>query len=93
MVYVSEFAAAGPLTCDIAENLSWKTGDFSSRIFLIVGGRRLLAQNLPHCWDELKVRTGTPITVTTEGGRHPADVEDRRALREFTDMFQRLTTC
>ena len=90
-MYVEEFAAGGLLTAAVAEELSWKTAEYSSRIFVIVDGRRALAQCVPQCWDELKVRAGTPIAITTEGGHALGAGEDAQALREFGDLFRELT--
>ncbi|TSD99739.1 hypothetical protein FOS14_10780 [Skermania sp. ID1734] len=90
-MYLAEFVAPGPLTDDIADELSWKTAEFTSRIVLIVHGRRVGAQCLSLCWKELKIRRGTAVAVTTDRGFHPPDLEDRRALKEFTELFQTLT--
>ncbi|KAA0022290.1 hypothetical protein [Antrihabitans cavernicola] len=89
-MYYEDLEAAGPLNPDIAEQLCWKTNEYSSKIVLTVAGRRILAQTLPLCWNELKVRRGTAISITVDGGHQSPD-EDKRALRDFSELFRTLT--
>lgn len=81
-MYLQDFESAGALTLDAAEKISWKTAEFDSKIILVVDQRRLLAHCLPLCWDELNIRTGTPISIAVEGG------DERRTLVGMVDCFQ-----
>jgi hypothetical protein len=91
-MYVQDFVAAGTLNFDAAERISWKSGEYSSRIHLVVNGRRLYAHLLPLCWDELDIHAGTPISITVDGGIGGADdTDERRALVEVVDYFQLVT--
>jgi phosphotransferase system HPr-like phosphotransfer protein len=87
-MYVEEFRAAGPLTAEIAEDLAAVAGGYRSYITISSNGRTVHAPVLPVCWDVLRVRTGTDVTVTTANGM--AD-EDRLAIRAFVDRFQTST--
>ncbi|MCW4351731.1 hypothetical protein ONR57_00235 [Hoyosella sp. YIM 151337] len=90
-MYIEEFCAGGPLSSEIADELTWKTAAYTSRILVIVEGRKVSANCLSLCWNELKVRAGMPILVIVHGGCSPPDEEDRRALRDFSEAFKALT--
>ncbi|MBS4101659.1 hypothetical protein [Tsukamurella paurometabola] len=87
-MYLERFVADGYLDADRAARLSWECARYVSRIYLIVGGRRLLAQNLPMCWADLNVGPGTPIAVeVTSGNRRLLD-DEQRAIAGFSDRFR-----
>ncbi|CAM3281627.1 hypothetical protein [Tsukamurella hominis] len=87
-MYLERFVAHGYLDADRAARLSWESSQYASRIYLIVGERRLLAQNLSLCWDDLGVGPGTPIAVeVTSGNRRLLD-DEQRAIAGFADRFR-----
>lgn len=87
-MYLERFVAHGYLDADRAARLSWESARYVSRIYLVVGGRRLLAQNLPMCWADLGVGPGTPIAVeVTSGNRRLLD-DEQRAIAGFSDRFR-----
>lgn len=87
-MYLERFVATGYLDADRAARLSFEGSRYVSRIYLIVGGRRLLAQNLALCWADLGVGPGTPIAVeVTSGTRHLLD-DEQRAIAGFSDRFR-----
>lgn len=90
-MYLQEFAAAGALTHDTAERISWKTGEYNTKIVLVVDHRRLYAHLLSLCWDELDIRTGTLMSIVVGDRDGGDDVEDRRALVDMVDLIQELT--
>ncbi|WP_433725346.1 hypothetical protein ACQP0C_30075 [Nocardia sp. CA-129566] len=90
-MYVEEFTATGALTADAAEDLADTAGRFTSRITVTCNGHTVLTPVLPWCWDRLRVRNGSTVSVTAERGYRPPGDEDRIALREFVRRFQVLT--
>ncbi|MEU4811987.1 hypothetical protein ACFV24_30245 [Nocardia fluminea] len=90
-MYIEEFSAAGPLTERAVEELMTVANRYTSAITLTVGERTVQLPVLPVCWDELRVRAGTAITVEADRGHRPADLEDRTALTDFVTTFQRAT--
>ncbi|KXO91460.1 hypothetical protein HWD35_04745 [Tsukamurella tyrosinosolvens] len=87
-MYLERFVAHGYLDADRAARLSWESSRHVSRIYLIVGERRLLAQNLSLCWADLGVGPGTPIAVeVTSGDRRLLD-DEQRAIADFADRFR-----
>ncbi|MFD3429043.1 hypothetical protein [Nocardia fluminea] len=90
-MYIEEFSAAGPLTERAVEELMTVANRYTSAITLTIGERTVQLPVLPVCWDELRVRTGTAITVEADRGHRPADLEDRTALTDFVTTFQRAT--
>lgn len=90
-MYIEEFCAGGPLSSDIADELSWKTAIYTSRILVIIEGRKVSAGCLPMCWQELKLAAGIPVVVMVHGGCSPPDEEDRRAIKDFAEAFKSLT--
>ncbi|MET8871441.1 hypothetical protein [Nocardia sp. NPDC004604] len=90
-MYVEEFTATGVLTADAAEDLAHTAGRFTSRITVTCNGHSVHAPVLPVCWDQLRVRNGSTVSVTAERGYRPPDDEDRMALRAFVRRFQVLT--
>lgn len=67
-MYLQDFTAGGALTQETAEQISWKTAEYNTKIVLVVDHRRLYAHLLSLCWDELDIRTGTqsPSLSATE---------------------------
>ncbi len=90
-MYVEEFTATGTLTADGADDLATTADRFTSRITVTCNGHTVLTPVLPWCWDQLRVRAGSTVSVTAERGYRPPDDEDRIALREFVRRFQLLT--
>lgn len=86
-MYLDEFVAVGSLDADGAERLCWECAKYSSRIFLVVNGRRVMAQNLPLCWDALRITRGTTVAVEVTGTRQTSDVEQQQAIAGFVDAF------
>ncbi|MGS2809861.1 hypothetical protein [Nocardia sp. MW-W600-9] len=90
-MYIEEFPAAGPLTENAVDALLTVAGRYTSALTLTVADRTVQLPVLPVCWTELPIRAGTPITIEAARGHRPPDAEDRRALRDFVDTFQRAT--
>lgn len=90
-MYIEEFPAAGPLTEDAVDALITVAGRYTSALTLTVADRTVQLPVLPVCWTELPIRAGTTITIEAARGHRPPDAEDRRALRDFVDTFQRAT--
>ncbi|QBS43988.1 hypothetical protein DMB37_31740 [Nocardia sp. CS682] len=91
-MYVEEFRIAGPLTAESAEELLAGMIGYTSRIIVSSNGRSVHAPLLPSCWDVLRLRAGSTVTVTAEHGHRPELDEDRQAIRVFVDRFQELTS-
>ncbi|MBH0779989.1 HPr family phosphocarrier protein [Nocardia bovistercoris] len=89
-MYVEEIRSTRTLGAQDAEDLAAVAAGFSSRITISSGGRSVNAPVLPYCWDVLRVRPGSVISVTVEEGRHPPDIEDRRALSAFAGRMRKL---
>lgn len=87
-MYLERFVADGYLDADRADRLGWESGRYASRIYLIVGGRRLLAQNLPLCWADLDVAPGTPISLEVTSGNRGLLEDEQRATAGFADRFR-----
>jgi hypothetical protein len=87
-MYVEEFRAAGPLTTEIAEELTWIPGIHRSYLTISGNGRSVHAPVLAVAWDVLRIEVGTTVTVTATDGLGD---EDRLAIRLFVDRFQTLT--
>lgn len=87
-MYIEEFIAAGPLTERAVEELMSVANRHTSAITLTVNERTVQLPVLPVCWDELAVRAGSSITVEVGRG---ADLENRTALTDFIETFQRAT--
>ncbi|WP_280345909.1 hypothetical protein [Nocardia neocaledoniensis] len=90
-MYIEEFTAAGPLTEDAVEALMTVAGRYTSALTLTVADRTVQLPVLPVCWTELDLRAGATVTVEAARGHRPVDAEDRAALRDFVDTFQRAT--
>lgn len=98
-MYVDLLVARGGLNAEVAEDLCTVTTRFTSKIVLVFDGRRVSAQCLPLCWESLAVTDGTEVPIEVYGGyrgrdaqgTEAGDLEDRRALVEFSREFQRLT--
>lgn len=89
-MYLERFVADGYLDADRADRLRWETTRYVSRIYMIVGGRRLLAQNLPLCWADLDVGPGTPIALEVTSGNRGLLEDEQRAIAGFADRFREL---
>lgn len=89
-MYIEEFRAAGALTTESAEELAAMAGRYTSRITVSSNDRSVHALILPWCWEELRLRAGSTVTVTAEHGHRPDLGEDRQAIRAFVDRFQEL---
>ncbi|MET9325753.1 hypothetical protein [Tsukamurella sp. NPDC003166] len=87
-MYLERFVADGNLDADRAERLSWESARYVSRIYVVVGGRRLLAQNLPLCWADLDVGPGTPIALEVTSGNRGLLEDEQRAIAGFADRFR-----
>ncbi|KXO90572.1 hypothetical protein [Tsukamurella pseudospumae] len=87
-MYLERFVADGYLDADRADRLSWESARYVSRIYLVVGGRRLLAQNLPLCWADLDVGPGTPIALEVTSGNRGLLEDEQRAIAGFADRFR-----
>ncbi|KXP10770.1 hypothetical protein [Tsukamurella pseudospumae] len=87
-MYLERFVADGYLDADRADRLSWESARYVSRIYLVVGGRRLLAQNLPLCWADLGVGPGTPIALEVTSGNRGLLEDEQRAIAGFADRFR-----
>ena len=90
-MYLQDFESAGTLTFDAAEKISWKTSEFDTKIMLVVDRRRVNANCLALCWDELDIHRGTPVAITVGEGPTHNDAEERRALVAMVDYFQSMT--
>ena len=98
-MYVDLLVAHGGLDADVAEELSSVASGYSSRIVLVFDGRRVSAHCLSFCWESLAVTDGTEVPIEVYGGYRgrdctetaAGDLEDRRALVEFSEAFGRLT--
>ena len=90
-MYLQDFESAGTLTFDAAEKISWKTSEFDTKIMLVVDRRRVNANCLALCWDELDIHRGTPVAITVGEGPTRNDAEERRALVAMVDYFQSMT--
>lgn len=90
-MYVEEFRSPGALTAETAEELAFSAIGHTCGITLAANERAVNLPVLPWCWAELDIRAGTRVTVTTEGGYRPPDLEDRRALDELVTRFRALT--
>ena len=87
-MYLERFVADGYLDAERAARLSGEGSRYVSRIYLLIGGRRLLAQNPSLCWADLGVGPGTPIAVeVTSGNRRLLD-DEQRAIAGFSDRFR-----
>ncbi|MBA4023385.1 MAG: hypothetical protein C0482_13565 [Gordonia sp.] len=90
-MYLQDFAAGGALTQDTADQISWKTAEYNTKIVLVVDHRRLYAHLLSLCWDELDIRTGTPMSIVVGDRDGGDDDEDRRALVDMVDYIREMT--
>ncbi|WP_018178977.1 hypothetical protein [Jongsikchunia kroppenstedtii] len=98
-MYLDLLIARGGLDGEVAEDLCAVTTRFTSKIVLVFDGRRVSAQCLPLCWESLAVTDGTEVPIEVYGGYRgrdstgtvAGDLEDRRALVEFSEAFGRLT--
>ncbi|PXX62172.1 hypothetical protein DFR70_10739 [Nocardia tenerifensis] len=88
-MYVEELCVAGPLTAESAEGLASAMVGYTARITLSSNGSSVQLPNLPWCWDVLRLRAGSVVTVTVEHGRRPG--EDRIAMRAFVARLRALT--
>ncbi|EGD56963.1 hypothetical protein [Gordonia neofelifaecis] len=88
-MHLEQFTAEGRLDADAAEELTWETTRYASRIHLTVGDRRVLAQNLAVCWDELDIGPGTVVLVEVADPMGDAAGE-QRAIAGFVTKFQSL---
>ena len=89
-MYLERFDADGYLDADRVEVLCLEANRYVSRIVLIIGGRRVLAQNLPWCWEDLHVAPGTPIALEVSSGRRGLLDDEQRAVAGFADRFREL---
>lgn len=90
-MYLQDFAAGGALTQETAEQISWKTAEYNTKIVLVVDHRRLYAHLLSLCWDELDIRTGTQMSIAVGDREGGDDEEDRRALIDMVDYIRERT--
>lgn len=91
-MYLERFVAAGFLDADGAERLRWEATRYASRIYLIVGDRRVLAQNIQLCWEALDVRPGTPVSLEVSSGNRGLLDDEQRAIAGFADRFRESLT-
>ncbi|WP_019203199.1 hypothetical protein [Tsukamurella sp. 1534] len=89
-MYLERFVADGFLDADGAERLRWESARYVSRIYLIVGERRVMAQNLQLCWEALDVGPGTPIALEVTSGKRGLLDDEQRAIAGFADTFREL---
>lgn len=87
-MYLEQLTATGYLDADGAERLRWETTRYASRIFLTVKARRVMAQNLPLCWEALDVRPGTPIMLEVTSGNRGLLDDEQRAIAGFADRLR-----
>lgn len=98
-MYLDTLVARGGLDADVAAELSSVAFSFTSKIVLVFDGRRVSGHCLSLCWESLAVTDGTEVPIEVYGGYRgrdctgtaAGDLEDRRALVEFSREFQRLT--
>ncbi|MDF0529132.1 hypothetical protein P0W64_15170 [Tsukamurella sp. 8F] len=89
-MYLDRIVASGVLDADRADLLRWETTRYSSRIYVVVGRRRILAQNLPMCWEDLAIGPGTPVGIEVSSGVRNLLDDEQRAVAGFANRFQEL---